>query len=78
MQPLVGELARVDDAIRVAGRTHEMLLPLTSLFSFEKENLEGDDPKLLAQDTLRLYTDMLNRCQLIQRKIRTLSGILRE
>jgi len=78
MQPLIGELARVDDGIRVAGRTHEMLLPLASLFSFEKENLEGDDPKLLAQDTLRLYTDMLNRCQLIQRKIGTLSGILGE
>jgi len=76
LQPLLGELARVDDQIRVAGRTHQMLLPLTSLFSFEKENLEGDDPKLLAHDTLRLYTDMLNRCRLIQRKIGTLSGIL--
>jgi ADP-heptose:LPS heptosyltransferase len=78
LRPLVGELARVDDGIRVAGRTRETLLPLTSLFSFEKENLEGDDPKLLAQDTLRLYADMLRRCRLIQRKIGTLSGILGE
>ena len=76
LQPLVGELARVDDRIRVAGRTYDVLLPLASLFSFEKENLEGDDPNLLARDTFQLYRDMLRRCQLIQRKIGTLSGLL--
>ena len=76
LRPHVGELARMDDTIKITGRSYDVLLPLTSLFSFEKENLEGHDPSLLARDTLRLYEDMLRRCLLMQRKIGTLSSLI--
>ena len=76
LRPLVSELARTDDRIKVAGRTYEVVRPLESLFEFEKENLEGRDVRDLARGTLQLYTDMFDRCQLMQRKIRTLSTLL--
>jgi len=78
LRPLVAELSRVDDKIKVAGRAHEVVRSLTSLFTFEKENLEGDDVRALAHDTLQLYTDMSERCRLMQRTIATLSRLLKE
>jgi ADP-heptose:LPS heptosyltransferase len=78
LRPLVAELSRVDDKIKVAGRTHEVVRSLTSLFTFEKENLEGEDVRSLAHDTLQLYTDMSERCRLMQRTLGTLSRLLKE
>jgi hypothetical protein len=78
LQPLVAELSRVDDKIKVAGRTHEVVRSLTSLFTFEKENLEGEDVHALARDTLQLYTDMSERCRLMQRTVSTLSRLLKK
>jgi len=78
LRPLVAELSRVDDKIKVAGRTYEVVRSLTSLFTFEKENLEGDDIRALAHDTLQLYTDMSERCRLMQHTIETLSHLLKK
>ena len=78
LRPLVAELSRVDDRIKVAGRTHEVVRSLTSLFTFEKENLEGDDARALAHDTFQLYTDMSERCRLMQRTVGTLSRLLKK
>jgi len=76
LRPLVAELSHVDDRIKVAGRTHDVARPFASLFTFEKENLEGDDVRTLAGSTLRLYTDMVERCRLMHRTLGTLSHLL--
>jgi len=69
LQQTVQELNRLDESLRVLGKSEEYLQPLSSIFFFEKENLEGDDPVLLAQHTLQMYRDAEQRARLMAGKL---------
>ena len=64
-QPRLDELARLgrqleilDRALKEHGGTHPDTNVLAQMFTFGKENLEGDDVATLAVETSRLYRDL--------------------
>jgi len=64
-QPRLDELARLgrqleilDRALKEHGGTHPDTNVLAQMFTFGKENLEGDDVATLAVETARLYRDL--------------------
>jgi len=52
------ELEVLDRTIKEHGATHPDTTVLTQMFTFGKENLEGDDVATLAVETARLYRDL--------------------
>jgi len=72
---LVARLMRLDEDTRILGELHEVCKPIVLTARFERDNLEGADPKLLAETTLRIYRDMLAQTRLLQKK---LEAIVRE
>lgn len=66
----VGVLTRLDEEIRLFGQLHEASKPLVRISRFERDNLEGIDPRALAQCTLGIYHDLADRAQLTIRKLR--------
>jgi len=52
------ELEVLDEALAEHGATHPDVTVLTQMFTFGKENLEGDDVATLAVETARLYRDL--------------------
>ncbi len=66
---MVGELSRLDEEIRLFGEVHPATGPLVATARFERDNLEGADPNRLANETLNIYQDLLNRSQLTAQKI---------
>jgi len=61
---LVTDLMRMDEAIRVYGEIHDACRPLVMLAKFERENLQGTDPRVLADATQAIY-DRLNQRALL-------------
>jgi ADP-heptose:LPS heptosyltransferase len=64
-QPRIGDLERLgreleilDRALKEHGGTHPDTNVLAQMFTFGKENLEGDDVVTLAVETARLYRDL--------------------
>jgi len=64
-QPRIAEIERLgreleilDRALKEHGGTHPDTNVLAQMFTFEKENLEGDDVATLAVETIRLYRDL--------------------
>ncbi len=58
LQRLGRELEVLDRAIKEHGGTHPDTNVLAQMFTFGKENLEGDDVATLAVETARLYRDL--------------------
>jgi ADP-heptose:LPS heptosyltransferase len=61
---MVTDLMHKDEAIRVYGEIHDACRPLVILAKFERENLQGTDPRLLAEATRAIY-DRLNQRALL-------------
>jgi hypothetical protein len=64
-QPRIAEIERlgrelevIDRALKEHGGMHPDTNPLVQMFTFGKENLEGDDVATLAVETARLYRDL--------------------
>jgi lipopolysaccharide heptosyltransferase II len=55
---LAKEIEAVDEQLRILGTTSIALKPITEMFRFGKENLQGWDLLPLAQQTRALYTDL--------------------
>ena len=55
---LVAELIRTDEAIRILGDIHRHVKPLSMTARFYRDNLEGADAMVLAQDTLTIYRNL--------------------
>ena len=58
LQALAKALETVDEQVRMLGTTSVALKPITAMFRFGKENLQGWDLLPLAQQTLALYTSL--------------------
>ncbi len=61
---IVTDLMRTDEDIRVYGEIHDACRPLVILSKFERENLQGSDPRLLANATEAIYDRLAQRARL--------------
>ena len=58
-----------ESEIEMIGHTHPCFRPLTLLFMYSKEALEGDDLKVLAEKSLEIYEDLLTKSENMQKII---------
>lgn len=74
-QTAVHTLVALDEEMRVFGELHSQCRPLVLISRFERDNLEGADPRLLAQTTLQIYRDCHDRAVLTSSKISLLQEL---
>lgn len=65
----VSNLVRIDEDIRILGDVHRHLKPLTMSARFYRDNLEGADPLVLAQDTLTIYRSLSEQARHMMEKL---------
>lgn len=70
---LVTELMALDEEARVFSEVNPPCRPLILLARFERDNLEGADPVVLARTTLDIYRACFTRARLTERKITRVS-----
>jgi len=73
-QQSVQELIRLDEEMRLFGELHAPCRPLVLISKFERDNLEGADPLVLAQTTLQIYRDCHDRAELLCTKLAKVAG----
>ncbi|MCX5758575.1 MAG: glycosyltransferase family 9 protein, partial [Candidatus Hydrogenedentes bacterium] len=66
---ILGELKLLDEEMRVYSELHGACKPLTLIARYERDNLEGADPILLAETTLGIYKDCETRASLMRSKL---------
>lgn len=52
------KIVDLDEKVSLMGHTNPVIKPITDMFRFGKENLQGDDVSALAKETLILYQNM--------------------
>ncbi|HOE67520.1 MAG TPA: glycosyltransferase family 9 protein [Candidatus Hydrogenedentes bacterium] len=77
-QERVERLMRLDEETRILGELHEICKPIVLTARFERDNLEGANPNILAQTTLRIYQDMQAQTRLLQQKLDTVERFWKE
>jgi len=75
MKIISDDLQEVDIRIEVLGNNHPEIGPILKMFSFGKENLEGDNVKTLAGETMKLYQEIRAESSIMEG---LLSGIMSE
>ncbi len=65
----VSELMALDEDMRLFSELHPACRPLIQLARYERDNLEGADPLVLAQTTLEIYRSCYARARLMAQKI---------
>ncbi len=71
----VSKLMALDEQIRLFGELHDAVKPLVLIGRFERDNLEGADPVVLAETTLGIYRDLRTRSELMVTKLDQLSRL---
>lgn len=66
---LVAALMRLDEEARVFSELNPPARPLILIARFERDNLEGADPRVLAKTTLDIYRACFARARLTEKKI---------
>jgi len=66
---LVAELMALDEEARVFSEVNPPCRPLILMARFERDNLDGTDPKVLAETTLRIYAACKARSELMVAKL---------
>ncbi len=72
---LVAELMAIDEEARVHGELNPPCKPLVLMARFERDNLEGADPMVLAKTTLEIYRACFTRARLMTRKIDRIAAL---
>ena len=72
---LVAQLMALDEEMRLFSKLHPACRPLTRLARYERDNLEGADPLVLARTTLDIYRSCYARARLMAGKLRRLREI---
>lgn len=66
---IVAELMKLDEEMRLFGELHQACRPLVHISRYARDNLESEDPLILAQTTLQIYRDCFDRAALMERKL---------
>ena len=74
-QQQVQTLMALDEEMRLFSELHNACKPLILIAKFERENLEGADPVVLAQTTLQIYHDCYTRAQMMRTKLNLLFSL---
>lgn len=77
-QGMVRQLLALDEEMRVYAEVHGACRPLVLISRFERDNLEGADPRVLAQTTLRIYDACRTRALLTAKKIALIADLWRD
>jgi len=72
---LVAALMRLDEEARVFSELNPPARPLILIARFERDNLEGADPLVLAKTTLDIYRACFARARLTEKKIERIKEI---
>jgi len=56
-----GKVGPIEKKIELIGHTNPCFRPLTLLFMYAKEALEGNDLKIISVESRAIYTDLVNR-----------------
>jgi len=75
-QETVRELMALDEEMRLFGELHPPCKPLTLIARYERDNLEGADPRQLAQTTRIIYQACQTRATLLLEKIDALFALM--
>ncbi|MDZ4860390.1 MAG: glycosyltransferase family 9 protein [Candidatus Hydrogenedentes bacterium] len=73
---LVSMLMALDEELRVYAEIHSSCKPLVATARFDRENLEGSDPALLAARTLDIYKSLCTRARSVAEKLDLLHDVL--
>ncbi len=71
----VQRLMQLDEDTRLFGELHPPCKPLITIARFERDNLEGADPLLLAQTTRDIYRVLHQRAVLFHEKLGVVAGL---
>ncbi len=72
----VGELMTLDEDSRIAGELHPPCKPLILIARFERDNLEGADPQVLAKTTHEIYGSCNTRARLMTQKLTRIAMLI--
>ncbi len=72
---LAVQLTRIDEEIRLYSELNHICKPLAKIAWFERDSLEGADPDKLAEQTLRIYNQGIDRARLMQTKLERVARI---
>jgi len=76
-QQSVHKLMALDEEMRLFGELHGPCRPLVLISKFERDNLEGADPLVLARTTLQIYRDCRDRAALMRKKLAFVADLSR-
>ncbi|MDQ1256639.1 MAG: hypothetical protein QG656_1237, partial [Candidatus Hydrogenedentes bacterium] len=74
-QQQVRRLMELDEEMRLFSELHHACKPLTRIARFERDNLEGADPRKLAQTTQQIYRDAFARARLARKKLANVAEV---
>ncbi len=68
-QDIVPALTALDEEMRLHAELNDACRPIVHIAKFERDNLEGANPVVLAQTTLQIYRDCQARARLMNLKV---------
>ena len=70
---LGNKIDEIDKKINLLGLTEPAAGPIVSMFKFAKENLQGDNILLLAEETLIIYTTLIIEANIMEQMLRLIT-----
>jgi len=70
---MVAELMGLDEEMRIYSELRPPCRPLIGIARYERDNLEGADPLVLARSTLDIYRACFTRARLMRQKCRRIA-----
>ena len=75
---LGNKIDEIDKKINLLGLTETAAGPIVSMFKFAKENLQGDNILLLAEDTLIIYTTLIIEANIMEQMLKLITDNLQQ
>ena len=75
---LGNKIDEIDKKINLLGLTEPAAGPIVSMFKFAKENLQGDNILLLAEDTLIIYTTLIIEANIMEQMLKLITDNLQQ
>ena len=75
---LGNKIDEIDKKINLLGLTEPAAGPIVSMFKFAKENLQGDNILILAEDTLIIYTTLIIEANIMEQMLKLITDNLQQ